>query len=193
MTVTVAKPRPRWLVVTFAASRLAAVYGAGVLLLAVPLIAMFGNLLPALTIPILALLGFVVGFVILAVAKRLGFSILWSLLLIMWSAALRDGIYQVNGSFLFWTMFAVPLYMITTIGLSPTSRRPRLEMLLTLGLWTVVVAIALTGEICIDATPPLPATWDNYVCALWPILVAARELVRVMHRSAVSNPDGAGA
>ena len=193
MTVSVAKPRPRWVVVTLAASRLAAIYGAGVLLLAVPLIAMFGDLLPALTIPILALLGFVVGFVILAVAKRLGLSILWSLLLTLWIAALSDGIYQVNGSFLFWTIFAVPLYMITAIGLSRTSRTRRLEMLLTLGLWTVVVATALTGEIYIDATPPLPATWDNYVCALWPILVAARELVRVMHRSAVSDPDGAAA
>ncbi len=193
MTVSVAKPRPRWVVVTLAASRLAAIYGAGVLLLAVPLIAMFGDLLPALTIPILALLGFVVGFLILAVAKRLGLSILWSLLLTLWIAALSDGIYQVNGSFLFWTIFAVPLYMITAIGLSRTSRTRRLEMLLTLGLWTVVVATALTGEIYIDATPPLPATWDNYVCALWPILVAARELVRVMHRSAVSDPDGAAA
>jgi hypothetical protein len=176
-----------------AASRLAAVYGTGVLLLAAPLIAMFGGLLPALTIPIVALFGFVIGFFVLAIAKRLGFAILWSLLLLVWIASLRDGIYQSNGSLLFWTVFAVPLYVITAMGLSPSSRARRLEMLLTLGAWAVVVAIAVTGEIYIDATPPVPATWDNYVCAVWPVLAAMRELVRVIVRSRMSIHDGAAA
>jgi hypothetical protein len=193
MTTSMTNPTPRWRVVAFAASRLAAVYGAGVLLLAIPLIAIFGGLLPALTIPVFAVLGFIVGFMVLAIAKRLGFAILWLLLLVLWIASLQDGIYQANGSFLFWTMFAVPLYLITAVGLSARSRGLRLEILLTLGAWAVAAAVALTGEIYIDAGPPIAATWDNYVCAAWPLLVAVRELVRVGFRSRTTIDDVAAA
>ncbi len=179
--ITDTRAKSRWVVVTLAATRLAAVYGAGVLLLATPLIALFRGLLPPLTIPVAALLGFVVGFVGLAVARRLGFGILWSLLLVGWIGAVRDGIYQVNGNLLFWTVFAVPLYVITAIGLtSRSSRGQRLDVLLTLTAWAVVVTLALTGDIYIHATPKLPPTWANYVCAAWPFAVAGRELARVL-------------
>src|SRR6266849_7584319 len=180
MTTSITKTRPAWLVVVRAARRLAALYAVGVFLLAVPLVAAFRYLLPTLTIPVVAVFGFALGFLGLAIGTRLGFAILWSLLLVVWIASLQDGIYQANGSFLFWTMFAAPLYIITAIGLSPTSRGLRLEMLLTLGAWAIVVSIAVTGEIYIDAGDPIPAAWDNYVCAAWPMLVAVRELVRVV-------------
>ena len=193
MITSMAKPKPRWRIVTFAASRLAAVYGAGVLLLAIPLIAIFGGVLPALTIPLVAVLCFIIGFVVLAIAKRLGFAILWSLLLFLWIASLQDGIYQANGPLLFWTMFAVPLYLITAIGLSARTRRLRLEILLTLGAWAIVAAVALTGKIHIDAVPPIPTTWDNYVSAAWPVLVAMRELVRVGWRTRAPVDDVAAA
>ena len=188
MTTGMTNPTPRWRVVAFAASRLAAVYGAGVLLLAIPLIAVFGGLLPALTIPVVGVLGFIIGFVVLAIAKRLGFAILWSLLLVLWIVSLQDGIYQANGSFLFWTMFAVPLYLITAVGLSAKSRGLRLEILVTLGAWAVVAAVALTGEVYIDLAP-ISATWDNYVCTAWPVLVAMRELIRVGFRSRATIDD----
>ena len=181
MKTTSIQERSRLTVVALAATRLAAIYALGVFVLAAPLIAIFGDLLPALTIPVVAILGFLLGFIALAAARRLGFGILWSLLAIWWVQIVGQGIFAVNGDLLFWTVFAVPLYLITSIGMTSASpRQLRLDMLITLTAWAAVVAIAVSGEIYIDVTPRVPAQWDNYVCAAWPLLVAGRELVRVV-------------
>lgn len=76
-----------------AAMRLAALYAAGVLLLAIPfglLDSGFSNLMATLTgSPILAGFVFAIGFLLLAVARRIGFAILWLLLLAYWGIFAR--------------------------------------------------------------------------------------------------------
>jgi hypothetical protein len=167
-------------VAVLAALRLAAIYAAGVLLLAAPLVAFLGGLLPALTIPVLAVVGFLAGFIALAVARRVGFVILWSLLVLLWVQTVGQRVFAAGGDLLVWTVFAAPLYLITVMGLTPSHRRLRLEMSITLAAWAVVAALATRGGVYWDVTPNLPTTWDNYLCAVWPFVISGRELVRAI-------------
>lgn len=170
-----------WAVAARAATRLAMIYSAGVLFLAAIVIWLLGGLLPPVSVPLLATAGLVVGFGALAVARRFGFLVLWSLLLILWLPTIREGIVGANGDLLVWTVLAMPLYVVSIIGFTsrPVSSL-RLEILITVTGWVLVVVVAIRGGIYVDAPADLPLTWDNYVCAVWPFLVAGREIIRTV-------------
>jgi hypothetical protein len=149
--------RSRWARVVAAAARLAAIYSVGVailLLIGSPVLWRGTPSLRAalnLAIPIGFLFG--VAFLLLAGARRVGFVVMWLGLIAMWIYILSQGIVDVRllfvpSVFYGWTVFALPLYAMGAIGVSPRKpvaigrRRVSLTTLVLL-VWGVLAASAL--------------------------------------------------
>jgi len=175
-----------------AAARLAGLYAAGVLVLLVPfsLFATGGTGLREVLLgpPAVAAGGFLIGFLLLAIARRFGFGVLWILLLLAWLNTIRWSFWSLEllPRFVGWTVFAAPLYGLTAIGLggSGATRSLVRELLITAGVWTTAVVLALKfSYLAIDVgypgAPYATARVIAYVCGALPILVSSRELLRI--------------
>src|SRR5215831_4280865 len=142
-------PQRGWITIIAAAARLAGVYAVAVLMLLIPLMVFViapGNLREVLSSPVAAAAGFVVGFLLLAIARFYGFALFWILLLWWWLNTVQASHWPLEllGRFVIWTVFAAPLYALTTVGLGATRTRSQiLEMLVTTGLWTAAIVLAL--------------------------------------------------
>jgi hypothetical protein len=103
--------------------------------------------------------------------------------------------------FLAWTVFGLPLYALSAIGLSSKSqgsRRIQFDLALTLALWAIVALFAVhvqpvAGEVQVvwDTQQGLPKDLFNYICGAWPFVVGARELARVALALRRSQPAAA--
>jgi hypothetical protein len=155
----------RWKKVAGAAARLATIYVVGVLVLYAPirlwLMPHAGGLqeVPRLS----AEMGILAAnaFVILAVARRVGFLLLWTLLLFNWVSNF-DGAWElrypgaVAGSFILWTVLALPLYAMAALGgsdriaLRVGSRRIRIAELGALA-WILLIVGAFLYELLVTS------------------------------------------
>jgi hypothetical protein len=131
----------RALRVLAAAARLATLYGFGVLLLLSALVLWTGDWVGNIR-GVLTLYGYVFGillataFPLLAAARRLGFAALWLLLIAVWVWPLaRHGWTPVGvlAVFVFWSVAALPFYLLGAVGF------PGRRGLLRLGRWTATV------------------------------------------------------
>jgi hypothetical protein len=141
-----------------------------------------------LTTPVFAATGFLAGFIALAVARRVGFALLWLLFLTYWVGLLIEIPALLIGMiFVMWSLFAMPLYALGAIAFSTAGWR--LEMVLVLGAWTVLSVLAMQPP----ELPPgvvdgnydflVASSWETPVsiaCLLWPFVIVARELLRIV-------------
>jgi len=188
--------RPRWARILLAATRLAALYAAGVFILAVPILLFLngpgGNTSDVLEgSPVTAAVGFVAGFLALAVARRLGFAILWSLLFYLWARTAPEfpsGL--VSMAFLFWTVLAAPLYLLSAIGLGRGTRGDRVEVGVTVLVWLGTVALALAAPNWnLHGSAAYAPSAEGYLFLVLPFVVAVRELVRVAFAFRRQRPE----
>jgi hypothetical protein len=141
--------------VAVAAASLAAVYGAGVVLLLSVLTLWTGEWVGAVRdlLEVHAVLFgvlFATAFLLLAVARRAGFAALWLLFLAFWVAwpLTRWTPVGVLAGFVFWSVVALPFYAIGALGL-PSHRVLRLGRrtlalpAVVLAVWTLLLAVTL--------------------------------------------------
>jgi hypothetical protein len=147
---------------------------------------------------------FAVGFVLLALARRVGFAILWLVLLTLWVFVVRVGMYPliILTAFPGWTVFAVPLYVLTAVGLSvPSDQVPRrgwlrFEIPATLSVWLGAVVLCqlvappFKGDFMGPLYAPPQAQIAMYVCVALPFVIGTRELVRIVLAVRTQRPSG---
>jgi hypothetical protein len=144
-----------------AALVLAAIYTLGVAALLVPLAAIddwrlyINDDLLTTVRPFGVLLGG--AFVILAIARRVGFVAFWVLLSGLWALLLNSGGHALPFEFLKWSVFALPLYLISLIAAGRTipiriGSRTISPLIVVGGIWVV---LAIAGLVLRDyAFPP---------------------------------------
>ncbi|HEX6042014.1 hypothetical protein [Longimicrobium sp.] len=148
----------RFLRIGMAAVRLGALYGAGVFLLLLLLGTWTGEWAGAAGVIISSYAAqagtlAVVAMLFLAAARHFGYVALWLLLVGAWFAGpmARWTNLGVMAGFIFWSVAAIPLYLVGMPGVAGPRphRRPRLTgPAIVLGCWALLMALALA------TTPP---------------------------------------
>jgi hypothetical protein len=186
-----------------AAARLACLYGLGVVLLLLALVFWTGDWIGNVR-AVLQLHGLVFGslfaasFILLATARRLGFATLWLLLIGLWLWPVAKGWSGISllALFVFWSVVALPLYILGAIGFPGrrflhlrrwTATVPALVvvlwvllLLLTLAVTPanyLLVASAVTGSF--GKPPSLVLGLVPFLWGAAPILIALEALNRL--------------
>ena len=131
-----------------AALKLAAVYGAGVTPLWITLAIMsdppprvFDTLL-LLSLPVG--ICFAIAFLLLAVARRAGFTALWLIVAGFWTWGVLQEfeLFAIRGGFIFFTLFAAPLYAMCVLGFRREAATPvRWRQVLSVAIWPAWAAL----------------------------------------------------
>ena len=180
---------PRWRRVMRAAARLAALYIGAVFILLLVAVALMVGFLPTfsdlaeLWIPVSV--AFLIAFLLLAVARRAGIVTLWVLLLVIWFLMLRELHPGTAKQFVAWTVLALPLYGLGTIGAPSTSPIARRGSLLMTMIWLCLITAGfVVSRTSTDIDQPrqiVEALLRNgdLVWGPFPIVLGVFEIVRV--------------
>lgn len=144
----------RWPRILAAAARLAGVYVTVLLLLIAPFMFFPSDGVPSVA-DVAKLVGwaivpFALAFILLAAARRAGFVVFWMLLAAVWGALLmaRGLPIDLLIAFVAWSVLALPLHLLTALGIQggPRLRVPGAQLTvstLTTILWTLLLVPAV--------------------------------------------------
>ena len=204
--MSAARARPRWVRIGLAATRLAALYAAGVTTLVVATFVVLrivdgGSRLPRVAevfylnaIPFS--FAFLSSFVVLAVARRAGFVLLWSLLLALWGYLLfvaqhsSRGVENAVVGMFAWSVLALPLFALVVLGVPECGGAPRRRWWAPgpgplLAAWIVSIAAGIATAMTpayVGGQPAVLHSILNAVYLVWvpvPFLVGAWSIARV--------------
>ena len=185
---------------TVAAARVTSAYAASSVLLLVPLLAVGGSMADAmrfLASPLGAWIA--VTFALLVLARRAAFTVLWFLTLVAWAwqhERLGFDAFDSGIGFLFWSVLAAPLYVMTVVGfggMRVAGRAQRIAAIAGIAGWAaLVVAGAINpfgfyyGIGCFGsyATTGMRAL-DIVIAKAWLVVppVVALDAIRRVHRA----------
>lgn len=146
----------RWPRILAAAARLAGVYVTVLLLLIVPFMFFPSDGLPSVAdvakLVSWAIVPFALAFILLAAARRAGFVVFWMLLAAVWVALLmaRGLPIDLLIAFVAWSVLALPLHLLTALGIPGAPRLRVASAHLTVStLTTILWAVLLVPAVAV--------------------------------------------
>ena len=199
----------RWPRILAAAARLAGMYVTVLLLLIVPFMFFPADGLPSIAdvakLVSWAIVPFALTFILLAAARRAGFVVFWMLLAAVWVAFLmaRGLPIDLLIAFVAWSVLALPLHLLTALGIpgAPRLRIPGAYLTvsaLTTILWTLllipaVAVLYLSSRLMYPEPHALFLLASRVAAFVWgpaPLVLAALSIAHAWPRT-LRRPRGA--